>query len=202
MPLISAAPYVLEIVFSDYAESSREQVVMWKDNNPNAHDWSPYFKYVVNNMEGNTDGEAAKVRERILRDRIRSVVSCDINADEKFLLGGEPMQEQFDVVSLNGCLEAAVYSQSHYQKCLAKLKTLLKPSGLLIGVQFLGSSWWVVQGEKFHGFPLTNEVVITSLQQAGFTILEVQNTSTTISDTAGHKLSGTSTLMFVVAKAA
>ena len=37
------------------------------------------------------------------------------------------MQEQFDVVSLNGCLEAAVYSQSHYQKCLAKQKTLLKP---------------------------------------------------------------------------
>lgn len=34
MSLISAAPYVSEIVFSDYIESARKQVVMWKDNNP------------------------------------------------------------------------------------------------------------------------------------------------------------------------
>jgi len=32
--LISAAPYVSESVFSDYIESARKQLVMWKDNKP------------------------------------------------------------------------------------------------------------------------------------------------------------------------
>ena len=201
VPLISAAPFVSEIVFAEYAESNRKEVQLWKDNNPNAYDWSPYFEDIVNKLEGNADSEAAKVRERILRDRIRRVIPCDIKADEKFLLGSEDVREQFDIISQNGCIESAVNSPSEFLKCLAKLKTLLKPSGLLIGVQFLGASWYEVQGQKYHNFPLNEEVVLTLFQQAGFTILEKQNTSATVSDTAGHTVSGAVGLMFVVAKA-
>jgi len=53
MSLISAAPYVSEIVFSDYIESARKQVVMWKDNNPMIK--SPHFKRIVNKLEGNLE---------------------------------------------------------------------------------------------------------------------------------------------------
>ena len=200
-PLISAAPFVSEIVFAEYAESNRKEVVLWKENNPDAYDWSPHFNYVVNKLEGNVDSEAAKVRERILRDRISRVIPCDIKADEKSLLGGEEIQEQFDIISQNGCIESAVNSTSEFQKCLAKLKTLLKPSGLLVGVQFLGASWYEVQGENYHNLSLTEEVVVTAFQQAGFTILEKQNTSTTVIDAVGHTVSGAKGLMFVVAKA-
>ena len=38
VPLISAAPFVSEIVFAEYAESNRKEVQLWKDNNPNAYD--------------------------------------------------------------------------------------------------------------------------------------------------------------------
>jgi len=48
---------------------------------------------------------------------------------------------------------------------------------------------------------MNEEVVLTLFQQAGFTILEKQNTSATVSDTAGHTVSGAVGLMFVVAKA-
>ena len=44
-PLISAAPHVNEIVFAEYAEEGRKEVELWKNNNPNAHDWTPYFRY-------------------------------------------------------------------------------------------------------------------------------------------------------------
>ena len=198
IPLISAAPFVSEIVFSEYAESNRKEVQLWKDDSPNAYNWTPYFKYVVNKLEGNVDSGAGAVRERDLRNRIRCICSCDINGDEKSLLGSEAVQEQFDIISLNGCLEAAVNSHSQYQKGLAKLKTLLKAGGLLVGVVYFGVSWWVVRGEKYHAFPLTEEFVITSLQQTGFTLLEKKMTSR---NTEGPTFSSVDSLMFVVAKA-
>ena len=43
-PLISAAPYVREIVFAEYAEEGRKEVKLWKNDDATAHDWTPYFR--------------------------------------------------------------------------------------------------------------------------------------------------------------
>lgn len=44
--LSSAVPYVREIVFAEYLESCRTEVQLWKDDDPTAHDWTPYFRLV------------------------------------------------------------------------------------------------------------------------------------------------------------
>ena len=44
-PLISAAPHAKEIVFAEYVKGCREEVQLWKDCSPEAHDWKPYFRY-------------------------------------------------------------------------------------------------------------------------------------------------------------
>ena len=44
-PLISAAPHVKEIVFAEYLEACRNEVQLWKDRSPDAHNWNPYFRY-------------------------------------------------------------------------------------------------------------------------------------------------------------
>ena len=36
--LISAAPYVWEILFAAYSENERKEVELWKDNKQGAHD--------------------------------------------------------------------------------------------------------------------------------------------------------------------
>ena len=202
IPLISAAPFVSEIVFAEYAESCRKEVQLWKDNSPDAHNWTPYFHHVVNKLEGNAESGAAAAREHVLRSRISSVIPCNINADEQFILGSKGGQQPFDIISLNGCIEAAVKSHSDYQNCLAKLKGLLKAGGLLIGVAFLGSSWYEVHSEQFQVFPLTEEFVVSSFQQTGFTFLEKTTESITTRDSMGRKLSGAASLMFIVAELA
>ncbi|XP_065908792.1 phenylethanolamine N-methyltransferase-like [Dysidea avara] len=50
-PLINAAPYVSEIYHSDYVKAFWDEVLMWKNNDPNAYDWSPYFKHIVQTLE-------------------------------------------------------------------------------------------------------------------------------------------------------
>ena len=44
-PLISAAPHVKEIVFAEYLKGCRNEVQLWKDCSPEAHDWTPCFRY-------------------------------------------------------------------------------------------------------------------------------------------------------------
>ena len=194
VPLISAVPFVAEIVFCEYSESGRKEVQQWKDDDPNAHNWMPFFKHVVNKLEGNADPQAATVRECTLRSRIQRIVSCDIHADGN-VLGYEDAQEPFDIISVNACLEVAVKSRSEYKESLTKLKALLKAGGLLIGVQFLGSTWWEVKGELYNSFPLTEEIIITLIQQTGFTILEKKATTISRSE---HGASG---MVFIVARA-
>ena len=169
VPLISAAPFVSEIVFSEYAEQNRAQVQLWKDGDPSAHDWMPYIKYVVDKLEGNGDPEAPSARERILRHRL-NVVSCDVHADP--ILDCEAVRKPFDIISENACIESAVDSPSQYMEYVSKLKPLLKKGGLLVGMHGLGISEWTVQGKKYNAFPLTEDLVIASLQQAEFSVLE------------------------------
>ena len=202
LPLISAAPFVSEIVFSDYAESNRNEVQLWKDRGPNAHDWMPYIRYVVNKLDENPDHEASAARERILRNRLQYIVSCDINADEENLLGCEAVWKPFDIISVNACVEAAVDSHSQYLTCLAKLKTLLKPGGLMIGMHTLGTSWWMVQDEKYKCIPLTEDTVLASLQRTGFSVLEKKTASMTYKHTVVGTIFGSTKtrVFFTVAK--
>ena len=173
VPLISAAPFVSEIVFSEYAEANRAQVQLWKDNDPNAHNWMPYIRYVVNKLEGNVDPEAATARGRLLRNRFTHIVSCDVNADQ--ILECEAVRKPFNIISENSCIETAVDSPNQYKTTVAKLKPLLKKGGLLVGAHGLGISEWTVQGEKY--FPLTEDLVIASLQQAEFSVSEKKTRS-------------------------
>ena len=198
VPLISAAPFVSEIVFSEYAEDNRAQVQLWKDNDPNAHDWMPYIRYAVNKLEGKVDPEAATARERLLRNRLTHIVSCDVNADQ--ILECEAVRKPFDIISENACIEAAVDSPSQYKKNVAKLKSLLKKGGLLVGAHGLGISGWTVQGEKYTCFPLTEDLVIASLQQAEFSVLEKKIISVPLKKDNVQTAVGVTSL-FTVAKA-
>ena len=55
--LISAAPYV-EMYHSDFSLSCQNEALMWMRKDTNAFNWDPYFKYVVNTLEGQDGGDA------------------------------------------------------------------------------------------------------------------------------------------------
>jgi len=41
--LISAAPYISQIYHSDYLIQCRNEALLWKNKDPKAYDWFPYF---------------------------------------------------------------------------------------------------------------------------------------------------------------
>ena len=103
----------------------------WLQKSPESYDWLPYFKFVVQTLEGkNSDGVA--IRESELRKKIKHVLPCDIGWEDpvKWPSSWSSQSATFDVVSTSLCLEACVTSNEGYRRAIAKLKRYLKPGGL------------------------------------------------------------------------
>jgi len=109
--LIAAAPYAEEIIFAEYNEKNWEEMEKWLQKSPESYDWLPYFKFVVQTLEGkNSDGVA--IRESELRKKIKHVLPCDIGSEDplKWPSSWSSQSATFDVVSTSLCLEACVTS--------------------------------------------------------------------------------------------
>ena len=147
---ISAATKASEIVLSDYSEVCRIALYQWLAGDSEAFDWSPYFSYVVKELEGNGEGngdeEVAK-RQTLVRNLVKAVVKCDLTQNSPI----EPGYEQpYDVVISSLCIEAVIKSKDEYQPMLEKLVSLVKPGGhlLLYGVESQGGSGYYVVGDE------------------------------------------------------
>ena len=171
-PLISAAPYVSDITFADYAEVNLEQIKLWVNSDLQAHDWSPYFNHVVGSLEGNSDTRVAVEREQLLKKKITSIVPCDIRVKDpqKIINGGDNAFEPFDIVAFNFCAEAVCMSIQEYEEILSRLGMLVKPSGYLTSLISLEESWYINEGGKTFVLCLTAENVNDCFEKAGFSV--------------------------------
>ena len=104
--VISAAgkAQVSEIVLTEYTSKNCEAIQQWLDKDPSAFDWSPFFNYVVRNLEGKSEQE----------ERLRSLVkiaSCDISLGQPIEKGyGGP----YDVIPTMLSIESACQSEYDY----------------------------------------------------------------------------------------
>ena len=120
--VISAAKVATEIVLAEYTEEGRSAVQQWLKKDPNAFDWSPYCKYIVQTLEDGSVHEA-KLREKRLRDIVKAVVPCDIALDPPIETGYEG---PYDVVIC--CLSIGNVSKTNedFDKEIRRIATLVK----------------------------------------------------------------------------
>ena len=165
-PLISAVPFVAEINFTDYSEANRKEVLLWKNKDPCAYDWAPYFKHVVNTLEGVTDPVASALREEELRRMIQDVAQCDL-LDEDIV---SPTYEPFDIISCNLCCDAVSKSTEQYIEVLKKIGLLLKPNGYLTSLVCEGAQCYAVGETTYRSLFLTVQDISDSHSKAGYTV--------------------------------
>lgn len=135
--LISAAPYVAEIYHSDYQKSCCDEVLLWKNKNSN---WSPYFKYVVNTLEGKAGEIAVIEREELLCSVLKDSFTCDIKQSPMLPPG---FSKAPDIICANFCLEFASPSKEAYTAVMKEVFRMLKPNGFLVLASSLGCSYLV-----------------------------------------------------------
>ena len=168
--LISAVPYVDQIIFAAYTEGERKEIELWTNRKEGAHDWSSHFKYILREVENIEGDDAWQKREELLRKRIANVIPCDIFCDNPLLVKQEP----FELVFTSLCLEAACTTFAEYKQAVKKLVGLLKPGGFLLMLIVERETFYMVGEKKWFCLYLTLEQVKEALTEAGTAILVVE----------------------------
>ena len=184
---ISAAPYASEIVLSDLVDSNLEAVQLWLDKNPNAHDWTQYFRYVLQTLEGKGEEEVAK-RESQLRSVIKAVIPCDITKDPLLPPGYEG---PYDVVLESLALASVGNKDADLVAALTRISKLIKPGGRFISKTVLvegatAPSWlhtYPVGDSNFTVMSISEEQLRSALKRAGFSNITVDKSAPQVSTT-------------------
>ncbi len=193
---ISAAAHASELVLADYTEKSRQALQLWMSKDPKAFDWSLYFDYVVQTLEGGTEAQAREREER-MRKVVKAVVPCNIFEEKPIEQGYEG---PYDVISSCFCLEGCITTVEEYAAGIKRLSSLLKPGGRLViytsereNIGKVGD--WKVGEHVFHVLAINGDFIKTTLEQSGFSSVTVKhfkaNVHVAYSDTPGT--------MFVIA---
>jgi hypothetical protein len=85
--LVSAAPNVKEIHFSDYLEENLTEVKKWVHRSSDAFNWNNVISTALEAEEITATPDAINVREEMLRKKITKFFRCD--AFRKFPLSGD-----------------------------------------------------------------------------------------------------------------
>ena len=162
---ISAATKASEIVLADYSEANLAYLRQWLQNDPQAYDWSPYFRYVVQELEGVGDREMDE-REKQVRQLVKDVVHCDITQDPPIDKGYDQL---YDVVVCSLVLEGASDSREEYRANAARLAKLVKPGGALFcyGIENK-NGYYVFGNQPLPNIHLCHECWLGAFSDAGF----------------------------------
>lgn len=174
--VISASRVATEIVLVEYTKEGRAAIQQWLDKDPNAFNWSPYFKYVVQTLEGETT-TAAKQREGQLRTILKAVVHCDIAQDPPI---EKDHQGPYDVVISYLCITNGCKTSDDFLKAVSKLARLVKSGGYLLlcviePEQKSGSTTYYNIGNKIYSALAVDRAFVQSSLERDFQEITVES---------------------------
>jgi len=164
-PSFLIAQYVDAIQFCDYTEANLQAVQAWLDRSSNAHDWTTFFRYLLQTHE-TSENELSNWENR-LRKVLTSfpLKRCDANDPNCSILSGP--SNEYDIIVSCECLDVACQTKDAYKNAVRRLVRLLKPGGLLVLLAAIDCSYYMVGNERFTGLPLNEQLIREALQEAG-----------------------------------
>ena len=170
--VIGAAGVVSEICMAEYTEKNRAVLNDWLKGEPDAFDWSPFLKQVVEDFEGNRKEDAIEDRERRLKAITKAVVSCDLRS-EKIIQNG--YEGPYDIVTCVGVVETCARNEEEFDVFVHKLSFLVREGGKIILGCWKhppGVDGYKVGNEFFNDLPVEEDFVVACLKKAGFSRIE------------------------------
>ena len=126
---IGIAPIARELVLAEFDKSHRAFLQKWLDKDPSGHDWSPYFRHVVETIEKGSNEETVR-RENEVRRKIKALVPCNI-LQNQFIAEG--YEGAYDIVMSFLCLDGGCMTDTKtYEVGIKRLTSLVKEDGLFL----------------------------------------------------------------------
>jgi hypothetical protein len=163
---ISAAPHVSEIVHSAYKEDERKEIELWKNDNKDAHDWSPYVKYVVNEIEGLKGDAAWQERVALLRSKIK-VTSCNVYDEHPIT----QTEDSYSIICTSLVLESACKTFDDFKAAVKKLVQMLRMGGYISILFVEEETFYFIKEGKWIVLPLSLSQVQEAVEEAGCVVL-------------------------------
>ena len=119
MTTISAALNASEIVLSEYSDSNCKALRQWLNGDDDAFNWTPFFSYVVKELEGKGEKEVTERQEKV-RNLVK-VVHCDLRCDPPIQ---QDYNQLYDVVISSCVLETVAHTHEEYKTYASRLGEL------------------------------------------------------------------------------
>ncbi|QTA87842.1 Methyltransferase domain-containing protein [Desulfonema magnum] len=168
--LISASFCANDIVFSEYLEANRQEVLRWIQNQPNAFNWDSYFEYVLK-LNGNSAPESLEQLKKQLRSKIRQIIYCDILQDAPL---APHTESDFDIISVSFCIEAVATEKKSFISALRNISSLLKSNGTLVMTLLKNTSIYQIGSLHFECFHVDENYLTQLLENIGYSNVCIQ----------------------------
>jgi NNMT/PNMT/TEMT family len=145
---------------ADYDESNLEEIRRWLRGDPDAHDWSAFFRAAV---QAERDGGSVADREALLRRRLGSLIPCDIRKPSP--LGAAI---PYDLLSTSFCLEWATPTFEGWRANLSRATDLLASGGWLFMLGVHDAEGRLIKGQPFRCARVTRADLRRELLALGF----------------------------------
>ncbi|MBF2022436.1 MAG: hypothetical protein IGR93_20665 [Hydrococcus sp. C42_A2020_068] len=171
--ILPMVPKVQEIHMAEYLPANRAEVQKWLASTDDAHNWRA-FALATLRLEGNpnpTETEA-KAREQQARDRIKSLLPCDVNKPDPL---GAQRRGFYPLVTTSYCAEGVTTSKEKWRAYIRNIASLVKPGGVLLLSAVGGAANFYRVGDRY--FPCTRldrQDVLASLGENGFTDIDIR----------------------------
>ncbi|CAF1474870.1 unnamed protein product [Rotaria magnacalcarata] len=166
--LMSAAPKVKEIHFSDYLEVNLAEVRNWVNRCSSAFNWNKITETALEAEGIMATPEAINAREELLRGKITKFLHCD--AHRKYPLGINDNDDavQYDIVNCHFVAESISDTFHDWKSAFANICSCVKPGGKLVMAAMKRAIAWKNGDKKFLAVGITEQDVTKVLAENGF----------------------------------
>jgi NNMT/PNMT/TEMT family len=163
--VLPAAPFVSEVHMADYLIENLEQVRAWKAGRADAHNWHPFTALTLR-LEGKPSDETEVLRrERELKDKITSLLRCDLRRDSPLRSPRQyPVVGCFYCTEVVGCTDVAGVTKEEWQRVMRRLAGLVAPGGYLFLSAVKETGFYALRSPGGH----IRRLPVTSLTEDDF----------------------------------
>lgn len=175
----AVAPFAERIVLADYLPGNLAEVRKWLDAAPDAHDWDPLFRGVLD-IEGEP-ADRLEARKALYRSRVSDLRHCDLRSADPV---GQP--DSFDLVVSFFCAECVAGSRAEWEAMMGRVLSLVRPGGAVFFAAVRECDRYEVLGRWFPSVRLVEDDFRNLLARHNFTPPTIKSESVPAPDWADH----------------
>lgn len=161
---LALTPHVRQLHLADYLPGNLAELRRWLTDEPGAHDWETYTRYILEQESGRPPtSEEVATRERTLRQKVASVSRGNVR--DPLPLGRPAV---FDLVSSCFCIECASPTRSEWEVFLARLTSLVAPGGRLLLIALRSCTGYRVFDREYPAASVDESDYLRLLPALGF----------------------------------